>query len=205
VDLELFPKKVGEPYRLRANLKLKDHTFRKQELSLPVEMVDLSKKNLDKVQTDNISIKDISSNRIQHRYWSKPFMLPVRGRISTYFGTTRMMNGKPRSPHSGLDIAAGRGKTVAVSNKGVVTLARNMLLTGNTVMVDHGWGIYTLYAHLEEVFVKEGQILVRGETLGSVGSTGRATGPHLHFGAFIRGAKVDPLKLIEATAVLNSE
>ena len=205
VDLELFPNKTGKPYRLRANLKLKGHTFRKQELSLPVEMVDLSKENLGRVRTDNISIKDVSSNRIQKRHWSKPFMLPVKGRISTYFGTSRMMNNKPRSPHSGLDIAAGRGKKIAASNKGVVTLARNMLLTGNTVMVDHGWGVYTLYAHLEGVFVKEGQVLARGEELGSVGSTGRATGPHLHFGAFIRGAKVDPLKLIKATAVLDEE
>ena len=129
--------------------------------------------------------------------------MPVSGPISTSFGTRRVLNGQPRSSHSGVDIAVERGTPVNASNAGKVLLADRFFLSGETVVVDHGWGVSTLYAHLDTITVSEGQSVKRGQAVGTVGSTGRATGPHLHFGVFIRGVKVDPLQLIEATRGLS--
>lgn len=202
VDFTLFPAKGGPPYRIRADLKIKDSVSgsrRVQELSLPSGMVDLSQKRIDQVRQDNRTLGDILATRSRERYWREGFLLPVQGRITTRFGMGRVLNGKPRSPHSGVDIAGKKGTPVKGANGGKVLLADDFFLSGKTIVVDHGWGVSTVYAHLDRIDVREGQEVKRGQVLGTVGSTGRATGPHLHFGAFIRGAKVDPLKLIEVT------
>ena len=202
VDFALFPAKGGPPYRIRADLKIKDSasgTGKTQKLSLPSGMVDLSQKRIDQVREDNRTLGDILATRSRERYWGDGFLLPVQGRITTRFGTGRVLNGKPRSSHSGVDIAGKRGVPVKGANSGKVLLADDFYLSGKTIVVDHGWGVSTVYAHLDRIDVREGQKVKRGQVLGTVGSTGRATGPHLHFGAFIRGAKIDPLKLIEVT------
>ena len=98
-----------------------------------------------------------------------------------------------------------KGAPVKSANDGLVLLADDFYLSGKTVVVDHGWGVSTIYAHLDRTDVREGQEIKRGQIPGTVGTTGRATGPHLHFGAFIRGAKVDPLKLVEATKGLSTQ
>jgi murein DD-endopeptidase MepM/ murein hydrolase activator NlpD len=167
-------------------------------------MVDLSRKRIKQVQEDNRNLGDILSARIRERYWKEGFLLPLNGPVTTRFGTGRVLNGKPRSSHSGVDIAGERGTRVLGANSGKVVLAEDFYLMGKTVVVDHGWGVSTIYAHLDRIDVREGQELKRGQVLGTVGSTGRATGPHLHLGAFIRGAKIDPLKLIEVTKDFSS-
>ena len=202
VDFVLFPAKGGPPYRIRADLKIKDGASgakRTQNLSLPSGMVDLSQKRVSQVQKDNRTLGDILATRSRERYWKEGFLLPVQGRITTRFGTGRVLNGKPRSSHSGVDISGKKGKPVKGSNSGKVLLADDFYLSGKTIVVDHGWGVSTIYAHLDRIDVQEGQEVKRGQVLGTVGSTGRSTGPHLHFGAFIRGAKIDPLQLIEVT------
>ena len=130
--------------------------------------------------------------------------MPLQGRITTVFGTGRVLNGKPRSSHSGVDISGEKGKPVKGSNSGRVLLADDFYLSGKTIVVDHGWGVSTIYAHLDRIDVKEGQDVNRGQVLGTVGTTGRSTGPHLHFGALIRGSKVDPLQLIEVTRAFTT-
>lgn len=208
VDITLFPAKGGPPYRIRADMKIRSkvtETQKVQKLTLPSSMVDLSKKRVDQVQRDNRTLGDVLSTRSRERYWTNGFLLPVDGRITTRFGTRRVLNGKPGSPHSGVDIAGKKGTPVKCANGGRVLLNADFYLTGNTVVVDHGWGISTIYAHMEKAYVKEGQLLKRGDILGTVGSTGRATGPHLHFGAFIRGAKVDPLILIDVSQSISAD
>ena len=207
VDFTLFPAKGGPPYRIRADLKLKDSvagTKRTQNLSLPSGMVDLSQKRVSQVQRDNRTLGDILATRSRERYWKEGFLLPVQGRITTRFGTGRVLNGKPRSSHSGVDISGKKGKPMKGSNSGRVLLAEEFYLSGKTIVVDHGWGVSTIYAHLDRIDVREGQEVKRGQVLGTVGSTGRSTGPHLHFGAFIRGSKIDPLQLIEVTRVFTT-
>ena len=116
------------------------------------------------------------------RYYSEPFALPVSGRLSTEFGQTRYVNDAPTSSrHSGLDIAAPTGTPVVATNNGRVTLSMDLTLTGNTIVIDHGQGLFSVYYHMHERFVEEGHLLERGETIGTVGSTGFSTGPHLHF------------------------
>ncbi len=113
--------------------------------------------------------------------------------ISTPFGARRIINGKKRSIHWGTDFRAKRGTPVHAALSGKVVLARNLYFTGNTVVIDHGLGIHTLYAHLSKITVKEGQFVKAGQVVGKVGSTGRSTGPHLHFGFYVEEQRADPM------------
>lgn len=122
---------------------------------------------------------------------------PVTGRISGVYGSQRILNGAPRSPHRGMDVAAPAGTPVGAMARGVVSLAETGLyFTGGTVMVDHGHGLHSIYSHLSVVGVAVGQELVPGEVLGKVGATGRATGPHLHWGVYWFDQAVDPALLV---------
>lgn len=116
------------------------------------------------------------------RYYKESFLLPVKGRLTTEFGETRYVNDQPTSyRHLGLDIAAPEGTEVKASNRGKVVLARSLILTGNTVMIDHGEGLFSVYHHMLNLSVKKGEIVERGQKIGEVGSTGFSTGAHLHF------------------------
>ena len=126
-----------------------------------------------------------------------PFLLPVEGEFSSPFGRKRILNGQPRNPHRGLDIAADTGAPIIAPAAGTVVVTGNFFFNGNTVLIDHGDGLVTMYCHLHEVHVNEGDVLARGEAFGSVGTTGRSTGPHLHWTVSMHGAKVDPLALIQ--------
>ena len=116
------------------------------------------------------------------KYYSESFLLPTIGRLSTEFGESRTVNGAPTSyRHSGIDIAAPRGAEVLSTNRGKVTLAMPLILTGNSIVIDHGEGLFSVYFHLDKLFVSEGDVAERGQLIGTVGSTGFSTGQHLHF------------------------
>ncbi|WP_201351950.1 peptidoglycan DD-metalloendopeptidase family protein [Hydrogenimonas urashimensis] len=120
------------------------------------------------------------------------FLWPAKGKISSPFGLRRFFNGQPRAPHRGLDIAAPEGAPVRASEEGVVVDAGDFFFSGNLLFIEHGQGLMTLYAHLKRIVVKPGEKVQKGEVVGYVGRTGRATGPHLHFGVLIDGVYVDP-------------
>jgi murein DD-endopeptidase MepM/ murein hydrolase activator NlpD len=126
-----------------------------------------------------------------------PFVAPVPGEPTSVFGTRRLYNGKPRDPHPGLDLRAPEGTPVRCSGPGRVVLAEDLYYSGNTVVVDHGGGLFTLYAHLSRIEVAEGAAVSSREVLGSSGSTGRVTGPHLHWGAKIGDEPFDPRALLD--------
>lgn len=125
------------------------------------------------------------------------FVAPVDGPPTSVFGLRRVFNGEPRSPHPGLDLRAATGTPVVCSGDGIVVLARDLYYSGNTVIVDHGGGLFTIYAHLSSIEVEEGRTIGAGARLGRSGATGRVTGPHLHWGAKIGDRPFDPRALLD--------
>jgi len=174
-----------------------------QRLSLPSSMVDLDAQTLERVGREEKRLQALFQGYRDERLWSGAFVRPVPGGPTTPFGLRRIINGQPRSPHSGVDLRAEEGSAVLACNSGVVALIDQFFFSGKSVILDHGWGIYSMYFHLSEVLVNEGDKVSAGAMLGRVGSTGRSTGPHLHWGIRINGARVDPLALLRLTEHLQ--
>ena len=140
------------------------------------------------------SLKGIKDNTS----WLSGFMMPVEGRISGKFGGQRIMNNIPKNPHQGMDIAAKEGTPVKASADGEIVLAYpDLFYSGNVVVIDHGFGLQTIYAHMKDMSVKVGQKVKKGDVIGTVGKTGRATGPHLHWGASLRNVRFNPQSLVD--------
>jgi murein DD-endopeptidase MepM/ murein hydrolase activator NlpD len=166
-------------------------------------MVDLDAKTLERVNQEARKLESLFQTSRNERLWKSVFIRPVEGEISTGFGLTRIINGQQRSQHTGVDLRAEEGTSVLASNHGVVVLVDELFFSGKTVILDHGWGLYSMYFHLSEALVNEGNLVRAGAILGRVGSTGRSTGPHLHWGIRINGARVDPLSLLKIGTFSN--
>jgi murein DD-endopeptidase MepM/ murein hydrolase activator NlpD len=145
-----------------------------------------------------VKVKDDCLNRITpSRKWDGRFAAPADASISDVYGSQRIFNGKAQRPHYGLDFRVPTGTPVAAMNSGTVLLARFLYFEGNCVVIDHGLGLLTLYFHLSEIKVKEGDSVKRGEEIGLSGGTGRATGPHLHVAVRWQGTYLDPARLMQ--------
>ena len=176
--------------------------FKVQHLKLPKKMVDLDKKTLARVKKEKKELHHAFETVLPEPLWNSTFIEPVHGRISGRFGSRRFINGQARSPHSGEDIAAPDGTPVVAMNSGVVRLTMDHFFTGKGVVLDHGLGLFSMYFHLSEVDVTEGHKVEKGQPIGKVGATGRATGPHLHWGVRLNGSRIDPYSLLKVS--LNS-
>jgi murein DD-endopeptidase MepM/ murein hydrolase activator NlpD len=128
--------------------------------------------------------------------WRGGFTRPVPGRANSSFGTRSVFNGQPRSPHAGTDFLSGTGTPILAPAGGRIVGARELFFTGNTVVIDHGLGVFSMLAHMSRVDVREGQVVAEGEEVGLVGATGRVTGPHLHWAMRVGTARVDPLSAL---------
>jgi murein DD-endopeptidase MepM/ murein hydrolase activator NlpD len=169
----------------------------KVELTVEKKFTEPTPEQLQQIE-EGKKIKQDYLNRVTpDRQWSGKFATPADAPISDVFGSQRIFNGKAQSPHLGLDFRVPSGTPVAAMNRGTVLLARSLYFEGNFVVLDHGQGLLTLYLHLSEFKVKEGDLVKRGQVIGLSGGTGRATGPHLHVAVRWQGVNLDPARLIQ--------
>lgn len=138
------------------------------------------------------------------RLWSEPFRYPVKSKLTCGFGVKRTFNGSVQSVHRGLDLRAPQGTLIRAAAPGIVRLAKDLFYGGNLVLIDHGFGLFTAYAHLSRIDVKVGQRVSAGEGLGLSGATGRVSAAHLHWSTTVAGMDVNPLELIRWTATLGT-
>lgn len=181
------------------SIRVLPQAFGEEHLTVADSKVHLSAQDLARANREKARISSLLSEETGKRLWQGPFLVPVEGRQGSPFGLRRWINGERRSPHTGMDIKAPEGEPVQAANNGRVALVGDFFFSGKSVFLDHGQGIYSMYFHLSEIRVVEGQELEKGEVLGLVGMTGRATGPHLHWGVRVGGACVDPVSLVERT------
>ncbi|MGH7229166.1 MAG: M23 family metallopeptidase [Nitrospiraceae bacterium] len=182
--------------RLSYNVLVMKEDYPVQRLTLPKDKVDLDEDNLIRVKDEQEQVKAVLEGISRERLWDGRFIEPVRGPSTGAFGRTRIINGQPHSPHNGEDIAAPIGTEVVATNDGIARLTVEHFFSGKGVFVDHGLGLYSMYFHLSEVTVRDGEPVKRGQVIGKVGQSGRATGPHLHWGVRLNGARVDPYALL---------
>jgi len=176
---------------------VRSRAFPTQPLTLPKGMVDLDAATLARVETERAELKAALAGGAGERLWRGPFRAPLDGGQPTGgYGLRRVINGQPRSPHTGYDWAAPVGTPVLAVNTGRVALVAEHFFAGRNVVLDHGLGLFTLYYHLDATRVAAGDLVAAGQTIGTVGATGRVTGAHLHFGVLLAGARVDPEALL---------
>jgi hypothetical protein len=170
-----------------------------QEINgLPSKLVTPDEKVLERIIAENKIIKRSKKIMIDNEYFINSFVQPVEGIVTGVFGSQRILNGKAKNPHRGLDIANDEGTPVLSTNDGLVVLAEpDLYYTGGTIVIDHGYGVKSIYAHLASVDVKLNNTVKRSEVIGTVGSTGRSTGPHLHWGIMVFDTYIDPQLLLK--------
>ena len=176
--------------------EVKPYAYREQHLTVAKAYVDLTEEQLHRAGRERKIIDGALTNWRDVDLSDLSLLEPVAGRRSSSFGLRRFFNEQPRSPHKGMDVAADLGTPVIAPGDGTVTATGNYFFNGNTVIIDHGQGFVTMYCHLDEIGVEEGQHLTTGMPIGKVGATGRVTGPHLHFGTYLNGTAVDPALLL---------
>ncbi len=176
-----------------------DHAYREQRLTVKNQSyVTPGQQQLERIARERKIIDAALGNFRDAALGDVDLAAPVDGPRSSSFGLRRFFNDQPRSPHKGMDIAAATGVPIKAPRDGVVTATGDYFFNGNTVILDHGQGFVTMYCHLSEITVDEGQAVADGEVIGAVGATGRVTGPHLHFGTYLNGTAVDPALLLRA-------
>jgi murein DD-endopeptidase MepM/ murein hydrolase activator NlpD len=207
VDLELKPEtyqltltaktESAEEISCSATIDVKEGTFATESLKVAPNFVEPNPEQLARAEAERQRLRAIFATITPDRLWDGRFHYPLTG-VTTggNFGKRRILNGKPGSPHGGVDFPAPAGTPVYAPQRGRVVLAEPLYFSGNTVILDHGLGLYTLYAHFESISVQPGDLVDTGALLGKVGATGRVTGPHLHWGATVNRARANPLQLI---------
>ncbi|MBI4690277.1 MAG: M23 family metallopeptidase [Nitrospirae bacterium] len=180
----------------KRDVKVISGLFEIQRLSLPKRMVELDAKTLKRVKVEAARLVKLWPV-MNERLWEERFIMPLQGEISSPFGARRIINKQEKSPHGGIDIRAKEADPIIAPNNGKIALTDDQFLGGKTVVLDHGYGIYSVFFHLSKIAVIADQIVRRGDLIGFAGATGRATGPHLHWGVRIQGQRINPLSLID--------
>ena len=187
----------GRVVTAQGRLTVAARSYSVQHLTVARSMVELDPETERRANDESARLRTTYRTISGERLWRERFVRPVAGdEPGTGFGARRVINGQPRAPHSGIDFPASIGSPVVAANRGRVALTGEFFFPGRLVILDHGLGLHTAYFHLDTIAVTEGQVVARGEPLGTVGMTGRVTGPHLHVGAQVGAARVDPAALL---------
>ena len=189
---ETTGKKTSMEYRFR----IKPANFGTQKLTLPSSKVTLDDDTLKQVEIEKEKTGKVWEIFTEVRLWDGNFIQPVAGDMSDNFGLRRIINGEQKSPHTGVDVDAPEGAPVQASNSGRAIFTDDQFFSGKTLIINHGLGLFTMYFHLSEILVTGGANVIKGDVVARVGKTGRATGPHLHWGFRLNGARINPLALI---------
>ncbi|WP_027723247.1 M23 family metallopeptidase [Maridesulfovibrio zosterae] len=189
----------GKNRSLGRTIKVAKKKYKIQRLTLPENMVTPPQEVYDKISRDREEVKAAKASMSDQRKWFLPFQRPTKGSQSSPYGAQRILNGKPKNPHRGLDFRGSKGTAVKAMADGKVVLVGDHYYAGNCVYLDHGNGVVTMYFHLSRIDVKEGEIVDRGQVIGGIGATGRVTGPHLHMSVSVQGRLVDPAYVLYKT------
>jgi murein DD-endopeptidase MepM/ murein hydrolase activator NlpD len=187
----------GELVNCRAMVEVKEGHFATENLTVKKQFVEPNPEQEARAAAETKRLREIYDRVTPERLWDGPFRAPLDGEFKgSNFGKRRVLNGHPGTPHGGVDFPAPTGTPVHAAQKGRVVLAEELFFSGNSVIVDHGLGIYTFYCHFSEIDTKVGDEVVAGTVLGKVGATGRVTGPHLHWGLTVQRARVNALEVL---------
>lgn len=197
--LSLMVKRLGSSETV-VNFQVKPFRYAEQRLKVAPGHVDLSAEDTARYERERVHLAQVMAIFTEVQPEALGFLQPNSGRRSSSFGLRRVFNGQARNPHSGMDIAAAQGAPVLAAASGVVIDTGDYFFNGNTVWLDHGSGLLTMYCHLSEIEVKAGERVSAGALIGKVGATGRATGPHLHWSVSLNRVMVDPALFLEAAA-----
>jgi murein DD-endopeptidase MepM/ murein hydrolase activator NlpD len=170
--------------------------FETRRLRVAPDYVNPPPSTQTRIEAESLFLRDVYRASSAARLWSPPFVVPVSDPVNSAFGRRSVFNGEARSPHAGADFLSPAGRPVRAPNAGRVVAARDLFFTGNTVIVDHGLGVFSTFAHLSRLDVVEGAMVEARQMLGAVGATGRVTGPHLHWALRVGGARVDPMSAV---------
>ena len=195
-------KENGEQVSCSVAVEVREGHFATENLTVKNQFVQPDPEQLARAEADTKKLRAIYDHITPERLWTGTFRVPLDGVVKgTNFGRRRVLNGHPGSPHSGVDFPAPTGTPVHASQRGRVVLAEDLFFSGNTVVVDHGLGIYTFYCHFSEIDVRVGEDVNKGDVLGKVGATGRVTGPHLHWGLSVEHARVNALDIVKLLGI----
>jgi murein DD-endopeptidase MepM/ murein hydrolase activator NlpD len=176
---------------------VRPHAYREQRLTVSQQYVEPDPAQVERIAAERKTLDGAILGWSDTAPSALHFPTPVAGPRSSSFGLRRFFNEQPRSPHKGMDIAASRGTPVSVPATGKVAVSGDFFFNGNTVVLDHGQGLVTMYCHLDAIDVSVGQHLEAGAVLGKVGATGRVTGAHLHFAVYLNGTAIDPALFLQ--------
>ncbi len=191
-----------KPKKLIARFKVEKFNFKVEHLKVSKKRVFLKDADQKRVEDEQKKLNKIYESSTAEAYFVNPFRRPLESFITSSYGKRRIFNGGHRTQHLGIDFRAAQGTPVPSANSGIVVFAGELFYTGNTVIIDHGLFLFTVYGHLKQPLVSLGQKITQGEILGRSGNTGRSTGPHLHWGVRYRGEWLSGNSLISETSVL---
>jgi murein DD-endopeptidase MepM/ murein hydrolase activator NlpD len=186
----------GHDVETTITLAVRRRVFPTRTLKVDAAFVNPPAATLRRITSEAAELTHLWEQSTPDRLWSAPFVVPVPGRATSSFGTRSIFNGERRQPHGGADFLSPTGTPIHAPNSGRVVVASDLYFTGNTVVIDHGLGVYSLLAHMSVIGVQVGDSVTAGQVVGEVGATGRVTGPHLHWAVMMGGARVDPLAVL---------